>query len=234
MLTRATARLLKGPGLLLTLNHAIVSELLSSYGYVAIFVIILLESAGVPLPGETTLIAASIYAGSNNVLDIRLIVVAAASAAILGDTVGYWVGRTFARSAILKWGSCIGWDQRRLDLGEFLFLRYGSKIVYLARFVALLRVFAAVLAGINRFPIWRFSLFNVLGATTWAVVLGASSFLFGQNLRFFAAPIGWLALAAAVTGLACLWRYFKRHEARLLCQAQYELPALRQQSRLSR
>lgn len=219
---------------MVAVTYTIVSDLLSSYGYLAIFAIILLESAGVPLPGETTLIAASVYAGSSDVLDIRLIITVAAGAAILGDTVGYCVGRGFARTAILKWGSNIGWDQRRLDLGEFLFLRYGSRIVYLARFVAVLRVFAAVLAGINRFPVWKFSLFNALGGISWATALGFSGYLIGQNLHLFAAPIGWVTLAVALAGLVWMWRYFKRHEARLLDQASYELPALRKRLRSGR
>jgi membrane protein DedA with SNARE-associated domain len=217
--------------LLIAPNNTIVSEALASYGYIAIFAIILLESAGVPLPGETTLIAASIYAGSNDTLDIRLIIATAAGATILGDNIGYWVGRSFARAAVLKWGGWIGWDQRKLDLGEFLFLRYGGKIVYLARFVAVLRVFAAVLAGVNRFPVWRFFMFNVLGGVTWAVLFGVAGYFLGQNLRVLAEPIGWLALVVAAVGLFFLWRFYKCHEARLVRQAQHELPALRQRSR---
>lgn len=101
------------------LNQAI-AERIASYGYIAIFAIISLESAGVPLPGEMTLIAAS-CAGSDDALDIRLVIATAAGAAILGDNIGYWLGRTLGRRVVLKWGHWIGLDQRKLDLdGVFL------------------------------------------------------------------------------------------------------------------
>ena len=122
------------------LNQTTVDELIASYGYIAIFGIILLESAGIPLPGETILIGAAIYAGSHDTLDIRLIIATAAAAAILGDNIGYWLGLKLGRKALLRWGHLLGLDQRKLDLGEYLFLRHGGKIVFLGRFVAVLRV----------------------------------------------------------------------------------------------
>src|SRR6202022_1993463 len=124
------------------LNQITVAELIASYGYIAIFGIILLESSGIPLPGETILIGAAIYAGSHHALDIRLIITTAAAAAILGDNIGYWLRAKLGRKALLRWGYLIGLDQRKLDLGEYLFLRHGGKIVFLGRFVAILRVFA--------------------------------------------------------------------------------------------
>lgn len=208
------------------LKHA-TDELIASYGYIAIFTIILLESAGVPLPGETTLVAASVYAGAHRGLDIRWVIASAAGAAMLGDNVGYWVGRTLGRNMLLRWGVWIGLDQRKLDLGEYLFLRHGGKIVFLGRFVALLRVFAAVLAGANRFPPGRFFLFNVLGGITWAVVFGAGGFLLGHSFRRVAGPLGWLTLAAAATAIFYLWRYYKHHEEQLLLEAERDLSALR-------
>src|SRR5258708_22155117 len=115
------------------LNQTTVGELIASYGYIAIFGIILLESAGITLTGETMLIAAAIYAGSHDPLDIRLIIATAAAAAILGDNIGYWLGLKLGRKALLRWGHLLGLDQRKLDLGEYLFLRHGGKIVFLGR-----------------------------------------------------------------------------------------------------
>ncbi|MES5481903.1 DedA family protein [Bradyrhizobium sp. INPA03-11B] len=215
------------------LNHA-TDELIASYGYIAIFTIILLESAGVPLPGETTLVAASIYAGSHHGLDIRWIIATAAGAAILGDNIGYWVGRTIGRKALLKWGNWIGLDQRKLDLGEYLFLRHGGKIVFLGRFIAVLRVFAAVLAGANRFPLWRFLLFNALGAITWAAVFGVGGYLLGHSFGRVTGPLGWLTLAAAGITIFYLWRYYKHHEQQLLQEAERNLSVLRQRYRRPR
>jgi len=212
------------------LNQATLHQVNASYGYIAIFGIILLESAGIPLPGETILIGAAVYAGSHQMLDLRLIIATAAGAAILGDNIGYWLGRTLGRKALLRWGRLIGLDQRKLDLGEYLFLRHGGKIVFLGRFVAVLRVFAAVLAGANRFPPLPFLLFNVLGGIAWAVAFGTGGFLLGQSFHRVAGPFGWLTLAAAAIALLLIWRYYKRHEERLLTDAEREL-ALRRQGR---
>ena len=212
------------------LNQATLDQVNASYEYIAIFGIILLESAGIPLPGETILIGAAVYAGSHQMLDLRLIIATAAGAAILGDNIGYWLGRTLGRKALLRWGRLIGLDQRKLDLGEYLFLRHGGKIVFLGRFVAVLRVFAAVLAGANRFPPLPFLLFNVLGGIAWAVAFGTGGFLLGQSFHRVAGPFGWLTLAAAAIALLLIWRYYKRHGERLLTDAEREL-ALRRQGR---
>lgn len=219
---------------MLFLNHATMAGAIASYGYGAIFAIILLESAGVPLPGETVLIAAAIYAGSHDSLDIRLIIATAAAAAIFGDNVGYWFGLKLGRKALLRWGHLIGLDRRRLDLGEYLFLRHGGKIVFLARFVALLRVFAAVLAGANRFPPLRFFVFNALGGMTWATLFGTGGYLLGHAFDRVAGPFGWLALAAAVVLLLLIWRYYKGHEEQLLGDAERDLVLLRQGSFVGR
>jgi membrane protein DedA with SNARE-associated domain len=198
-----------------------VDELIASYGYIAIFGIILLESAGIPLPGETILIGAAIYAGSHDTLDIRLIIATAAAAAILGDNIGYWLGLKLGRKALLRWGHLLGLDQRKLDLGEYLFLRHGGKIVFLGRFVAVLRVFAAVL------PL-QFLLFNALGGIAWAVAFGTGGYLLGHAFDSVAGPFGWLTLAAAVITLFLIWRYYKHHEEQLLRDAERELALLRQ------
>src|ERR1700730_13851676 len=210
------------------LNQTTVDQLILSYGYVAIFGIILLESAGIPLPGETILVGSAVYAASHNALDIRLIIATATAAAILGDNIGYGVGRTLGRKVLLRWGYLIGLDQRKLDLGEYLFLRHGGKIVFLGRFVAVLRVFAAVLAGANRFPPWRFLFFNVLGGIAWAVAFGTGGYLLGHAFDSVAGPFGWLTLAAAVITLFLIWRYYKHHEEQLLRDAERGLALLRQ------
>jgi membrane protein DedA with SNARE-associated domain len=205
------------------LTQTAVDELIAAYGYFAIFGIIMLESAGIPLPGETILIGAAMYAGSHHMLDIRLIIATAAAAAFLGDNIGYWVGLKLGRKALQRWGHLIGLDQRKLDLGEYLFLRHGGKIVFLGRFVALLRVFAAVLAGVNRFPAWQFLLFNALGGITWAVVFGTGGYLLGHAFDRVAGPFGWLAFTAAVIAIFLIWRYYKHHEEQLLRDAEREL-----------
>lgn len=213
------------------LDPATVDGLIASYGYTAIFAIILLESAGIPLPGETILVGAAVYTGSHDALDIRLIIATAAGAAILGDNIGYWLGRKLGRKALLRWGHLIGLDQRKLDLGEYLFLRHGGKIVFLGRFVALLRIFAAVLAGVNCLPLGRFLVFNALGGIAWAISFGTAGYLLGQGFRRVAGPLGWTTFAAAIIVFWLIWRYYKYHEEQLLRDAEREL-ALRRQGSL--
>jgi len=129
------------------LDGDLAQHLIGQYGYGAIFVIVMLESAGIPMPGETILVSAAIYAGTRHALDIRWVIAAAAGGAILGDNIGFWVGREFGEPLLKKWGHLIGLDTRKRMLGRYLFARYGGLIVFFGRFVALLRAFAALLAA---------------------------------------------------------------------------------------
>jgi len=117
-------------------DATLVQALIANYGYAAVFVVVMLESSGFPVPGETVLVCASIYAGSRHGLSIGAIIAAAACGAILGDNVGFWVGRRFGRTLLLKHGHRIGINERELILGEYLFQRYGGSIVFFGRFVA--------------------------------------------------------------------------------------------------
>ena len=116
-----------------------VTGIIAGYGYYAVFLVVMLESAGVPMPGETVLVSAAIYAGTTRGLDIRLVVVAAAVAAILGDNLGFWVGRRYGQDLLTRYGPRVGLDGRKQQLGRYLFKRYGGAIVFFGRFVAVLR-----------------------------------------------------------------------------------------------
>lgn len=149
-----------------------VQHVLANYSYAAIFVVVMLESAGVPLAGETILVSAAAYAGHEHSLDIRYVIAAAAGGAIFGDNVGFWVGRKYGTSLLSKWGHLIGLDERKRKLGQYLFARHGGKIVFFGRFIALLRALAAVLAGANGLSPLRFFPFNAargncLGDGVW-------------------------------------------------------------------
>jgi membrane protein DedA with SNARE-associated domain len=114
----------------------------------------------------SALVCASVYAGTQHGLDIRVIIGAAASGAILGDNVGFWIGRRFGRTLLMKYGHCVGVDRQKLALGEYLFMRFGGMIVFFGRFVALLRVYAALLAGINCLRPVKFALYNAAGVSS--------------------------------------------------------------------
>jgi membrane protein DedA with SNARE-associated domain len=208
------------------IDPMLAETLLVTYGYAATFLLVMLESAGIPLPGETILVSASIYAGTLRGLDIRFVIGVAAAGAIIGD---FWVGRTFGQRLLTRWGYLIGLDERKLRLGQYLFIRHGGKIVFFGRFVALLRALAAILAGINRFSPFRFFVLNAAGGIVWATVFGLGGYLFGEDVHRIAGPIGWAALVLALVAAFILWRFFKSHEEQLLANAEAELSNASQQ-----
>src|ERR1700676_4586072 len=146
-------------------------RLIQVYGPWIISVVVALESAGLPLPGETILVAAALLAAATNQIDIAVVVAAAAAGAIVGDGIGYAVGRRFGMPLLRKYGRYIRLDENRLLIGRYLFFRYGSAVVFFGRFVAVLRMFAALLAGANSMPAGRFLFFNVTGGICWGMSL---------------------------------------------------------------
>jgi membrane protein DedA with SNARE-associated domain len=198
-------------------------EYLVAYGYLAIFVIVCLESAGVPMPGETALVAAAILAGQGK-LHLWGVIAAGAAGAILGDNCGYWVGREFGFPIAYRYGRYVRLDERRLKLGQYLFLRHGGKIVFFGRFVALLRAFAAFLAGVNHFNWERFFLFNAAGGIIWAAIFGSGGYLLGKAFESYARPVGFAALAVAVVAFLLGGRFIRHHEQALEEEAERALP----------
>jgi membrane protein DedA with SNARE-associated domain len=197
-------------------------HLIAHYGYAAIFLVVMMESTGIPMPGETILISAAALAGTKHALDIRGVIAAAAGGAIVGDNIGFWLGREFGEPLLEKWGYLVGLDARKRLLGRYLFARYGGSIVFFGRFVALLRAFAAVLAGANNLAPWRFFIFNALGGIVWATVFGLGGYLLGAGIHRIAGPVGWAMLISALAAVLMLWRYFKQHEEALLLKAECE------------
>jgi membrane protein DedA with SNARE-associated domain len=176
-----------------------VTDLLISYGLVLLFALIAAESAGVPLPGETALIAAAILAERGHYSIVWVIVVAAA-AAIIGDNIGYWIGRTGGRALLERWGPVRRYAQRALPPGERFFARHGGKTVFIGRFVAVLRVTAAWLAGITHMSWWRFFLWNAAGGIVWATGVSLLAFYFGKAAADAVATYGVYALIVIVVG----------------------------------
>jgi len=198
-------------------------DFVASYGYFAVFAIVAAESAGVPLPGETTLVSAAVFAGQGT-LDVKWVIACAALGAILGDNAGYWVGREYGFPIVLKYGRYLHLDEPRLKLGQYLFQRHGGKIVFFGRFVALLRAFAAVLAGINHLEWPRFFTFNALGGVVWASLFGLGGFFLGRAFEHYARPVGLAALIAAIIGAIAAQRFIAHHEKALIAEAEAALP----------
>jgi len=139
------------------------------------------ESTGVPLPGETALVAAAILATpSQHHFSIAWVIVVAAAAAIVGDNVGYWLGREGGRRLLERWGPVARYADRVLPPAERFFKRHGGKAVFLGRFVSVLRVTAAWLAGITHMPWWRFFLWNAAGGIVWATAVALVAYEAGR------------------------------------------------------
>jgi membrane protein DedA with SNARE-associated domain len=189
---------------------ATLATLIETYGYWIVAGIIALESMGLPLPGETTLVAASLYAGSTHRLEIWLVVLAAAAGAIIGDNIGFWIGREGGLRLLERYGSRVGLGPARLRLGRYMFRLHGGKVVFFGRFVAMLRALAAVLAGANRMDWQQFLAFNAAGGVIWAGLYGGGAYLLGDRITRVVGPIGLAALGiaavAAFLGFRALWR----------------------------
>jgi membrane protein DedA with SNARE-associated domain len=149
--------------LLHNLSAQLIVDQIPAYGLGLLFAVVMIESLGVPLPGETALVATAIYAGSTHEFSIVWVVVVAAGAAIFGGIVGYCVGRTVGIRLLARFGRYVHLTEARLKVGQYLFLRHGGKIVFFGRFVAFMRVFASLLAGANRMQLPHFLAMNALG-----------------------------------------------------------------------
>jgi membrane protein DedA with SNARE-associated domain len=174
-----------------------VTHLLSSYGLILLFAVVAAESAGVPLPGETALVAAAILAAQGHYSIVEVIVVAAV-AAILGDNAGYWIGRTGGRALLRRWGPIRRYAERVLPPGERFFEKHGGKTVFIGRFVSVLRVTAAWLAGITHMTWWRFFLWNATGGIVWATLVSLLAYYFGKAAADAVQTYGLYALLAIV------------------------------------
>ncbi len=206
--------------------HAL-EGLIHQYGFPVIFVCILLESIGLPLPGESLLIAVALYAASTHHLNIFIIVPLAAAGAICGDQIGYGIGRSIGYRVLARWGRKIGLTGERLDLGRFLFRKYGGGIVFFGRFVAILRTFAAILAGANRMPWHTFLLWNALGGVGWTCLYGFGAYALGDAAKHLRGPVG---IGMGVFGGAALLAaiiFVHRNQTRLMADATREMPRTR-------
>src|SRR5215208_5677548 len=201
-----------------TMNHIL--SLVDHYGYLVIFFGVLLESTGVPLPGETILLAAGVLVQRGH-LDLADAVAFGKLGAVVGDQIGYWVGRLGGRPFTLRWGRYVFITPERLGRAETFYARHGGKAVFLARFFSGLRVFGALVAGISRMR-WRtFFFYNALGGTLWATAAVMVGYLLGGSLDLierWAGRASLLLLGLVLLGLAFYfsYRWVARHQTRIV------------------
>jgi membrane protein DedA with SNARE-associated domain len=207
-----------------SLIHEYVMPLIREHGVIAVGGITMIESIGIPAPGESAVIAAALYAAATHQFGIVPLVASAAAGAIIGDNIGYLVGRNIGFRLIRRYGGRIGLGEPRIKLGRYLFQRHGTKVVLFGRFVAVLRTFTALLAGANRMEWRRFLLANALGGIFWASLYGFGAYALGHAVRRLEAPlaIGLGAIAAIVIGILIF--LMRRHETRLQREAEEAFP----------
>jgi membrane protein DedA with SNARE-associated domain len=205
------------------LSTSTIDSWLESYGYLVVFVLVMIESIGVPVPGETALVAAALYAGSTHKLEIWGIIAAAIAGAIIGDNIGFSIGRYGGAKLLLRHGHKIHLHEGRLKIGIWLFRRHGGKVVFWGRFVSILRTWAAFLAGANRMEWPRFLVFNAAGAIVWATAYGVVYYVFGATLRKLSTTIDITIGVAGSVLLIAFIVWTRRKEAELQARAEREL-----------
>jgi membrane protein DedA with SNARE-associated domain len=183
-----------------------VTKLLLDYGLVLLFLLIAIESAGIPLPGETALIAAAVLARpEHGTYSLFWVIVVAAAAAIVGDNVGYWLGRIGGRKLIARFSFAQRYADRALPPSERFFKRHGGKTIFLARFIAILRVTAAWLAGLSRMHWWQFFAWNAAGGIVWAAGVSLLAYWAGKAVADTVEKYGlYGAVALIVLGVLAL------------------------------
>ena len=193
-----------------TISHAL-RTFVTDYGYWAVALALLCENAGIPVPGETTLLLASFLAYSEHRLHLGWIIVVATCADTLGDNLGYAFGHYGGRPLLDRYQRFFRIQPATLQRGEDLFAHYGAAAVFFARFIFGLRVFAGPLAGVLRMR-WRaFALFNFLGAALWVTCIASAGYLFGQHWRTLARAMQRFNIAVLIVAVAVIlflwWRY---------------------------
>ena len=184
---------------------------IANYGYWAVALALLCENAGIPVPGETTLLLASFLAYSEHRLHLGWIIVVATCAAMLGDNLGYALGHYGGRPLFERYQHISRVSKSTLERGEKLFARYGSLTVFFARFIFGLRIFAGPLAGVLRMPWKAFVLFNFMGAVLWVTVIATIGYLFGKHWDALERGIGQFNLAVGAVVLALIVFFWRKH-----------------------
>jgi membrane protein DedA with SNARE-associated domain len=185
---------------------------------------IALECVGVPVPGETVLVASAIYAATTHELNIWSVVAAGIGGAIVGNIAAFAIGRRYGYWLLLRYGSYLRLDESRIKIGQYLFLRYGSRVVFFARFVPVLRSIAGVLAGANRMPWSSFMMANVTGAVAWVSIDCFGAYLLGEEITRLAAPVGIALGLLIILALVATGVFIARHEQQLAAEAERTFP----------
>jgi membrane protein DedA with SNARE-associated domain len=184
-----------------------ITRLLQSYTYPVLLLLVLLESLGVPLPGEIALVTAAAYASSGHI-SIAIVIVLAALGAIIGGVLGYWIGFKGGLPLVTRYGRYIGVRKSHVDRAHSFFERNGSKTILFGRFVAILRTWAAVVAGAAAMSFTTFVTYNTIGSVVWAIVFGLLGFYFGRDLPLLERYISRASFGVLIIGAVGIALFF--------------------------
>jgi len=181
-----------------------VGHLIKEYGYLIVAVLVAAENLGLPLPGESALITAAAFAARGH-LWLPGVIIASTAGTIVGGSGGYWIGRAGGIRLIRRMGKFIGVGDDEIKKGHDFFAHHGAKTVFVARFIAILRIVVGLLAGVTEMPFAKFTVYNALGGACWSLAIGALGYVFGANLKLLHRVLGTGGLiAAGVVALAIL------------------------------
>jgi membrane protein DedA with SNARE-associated domain len=190
-------------------------------GYPAVTLFILIESAGIPIPGESMMLLAAFTAGADGQLQLPWIIICAIFGAIVGDNIGFYIGRTGGRRFVERFGRFFFLKTEHLDKAAIFFNRHGPKAVFIGRFITFLRIWAAFLAGMNKMRWKTFLFYNALGGIIWSLYISFLGFFAGRLLHdhfdqveLAARMVGWVGLALCVLLIVATFIFFRIRRAR--------------------
>jgi membrane protein DedA with SNARE-associated domain len=201
-----------------------VTHLVDTYGYWAVILVTGLEAFGIPIPGETVLIAAGTYAGQSHHLSVWLIWLYATLAVLVGSGAGYWVGVKGGYRLLRRYGRYLHMNEKEIKLGRYVFDRFGAPVVSLGRFVAVLRTYAPFLAGTNRMAWPKFLVFNLIGAVAWAGLWTELSYHVGNSLKHASSTVDLAVGIAAAVLVVAIVIVIRRQARRLEAAAEAAYP----------
>jgi membrane protein DedA with SNARE-associated domain len=194
---------------------------LNTLGYPAVALFVMIESSGIPFPGETMLLFASFYAAVDQKLQIPWVIICAALGAIIGDNIGYTVGRTGGYKLVRRFGRYLFLKEKHLEHAERFFQKHGDKTVFFGRFIAVLRAWAAFLAGVNKMRWPAFLIYNAAGGIVWATIYGCLGFYAGRifhdnfgAVEQIARTISWVGAALIVVAVLVIYLIFRLRRKR--------------------
>ena len=203
---------------------SVLDDLLSNFGYLAVFALIGIESLGIPAPGETMLVTAAVYAGATGNLLIEGVIAAAVAGAIIGDNIGYAIGRKGGYRLLLRHGAKLHINQNHLKVARYVFDRHGGKVVFFGRFIAILRTYAAFLAGVGQMEWKRFLAWNAAGGLAWATAFGLLGFYGQKAFERLSTPINIALGAIGILAIVVFTIALRRRTERLADAAEQAYP----------